>query len=275
MTGSSSSSRSGPRIPGPRVINLSGGNQQKVVLAKWFNTNGEIFIFDEPTLGIDVGSKQEIYKVMVDLLKQGKAIMMVSSDMPEVISMSDRVIVMKDGEKSRTHHRRSFRREHPDLFDRRQGDMSREGIGGQKQVAPESLFKRYENLTVLSIFVGFVIIIVLWQLIMTVGQRFPTFISPVNLLNILQQVGVPGIVAVGMTIVMISGGIDLSVGMLASLVSIVTALGISKWHFGVAPSILIGILSAVVLESLMGYIISRTKVEPFIITLGGMISFRE
>ena len=82
-----------------RVINLSGGNQQKVVLAKWFNTNGEIFIFDEPTLGIDVGSKQEIYKVMVGLLKQGKSILMVSSDMPEVISMSDRVIIMKKGQK--------------------------------------------------------------------------------------------------------------------------------------------------------------------------------
>ena len=82
-----------------RVVNLSGGNQQKVVLAKWFNTNGEIFIFDEPTLGIDVGSKQEIYKVMVDLLKQRKAIIMVSSDMPEVISMSDRVIIMKNGQK--------------------------------------------------------------------------------------------------------------------------------------------------------------------------------
>jgi ABC-type sugar transport system ATPase subunit len=82
-----------------RVMNLSGGNQQKVVLAKWFNTKGEIFIFDEPTLGIDVGSKQEIYQVMVDLLKQGKAIIMVSSDMPEVISMSDRVIIMKNGHK--------------------------------------------------------------------------------------------------------------------------------------------------------------------------------
>jgi ABC-type sugar transport system ATPase subunit len=80
-----------------RVVNLSGGNQQKVVLGKWFNTNADIFIFDEPTLGIDVGSKQEIYKIMVDLLKQGKAIIMVSSDMPEVISMSDRVIVMKNG----------------------------------------------------------------------------------------------------------------------------------------------------------------------------------
>ena len=81
-----------------RVVNLSGGNQQKVVLGKWFNTNGEIFIFDEPTIGIDVGSKQEIYKVMVDLLKHGKAIMMVSSDMPEIISMSDRVVVMKNGQ---------------------------------------------------------------------------------------------------------------------------------------------------------------------------------
>lgn len=81
-----------------RVVNLSGGNQQKVVLGKWFNTNGEIFIFDEPTVGIDVGSKQEIYRIMVDLLKDGKAIIMVSSEMSEIISMSDRVIVMKNGQ---------------------------------------------------------------------------------------------------------------------------------------------------------------------------------
>ncbi len=80
------------------AYNLSGGNQQKVVLAKWFNTDGEIFIFDEPTRGIDVGAKQEIYKTMENLLKAGKAIIMVSSDMPEVIAMSDRVIVMKNGQ---------------------------------------------------------------------------------------------------------------------------------------------------------------------------------
>ena len=80
-----------------QVMNLSGGNQQKVVLGKWFLTNGEIFIFDEPTRGIDVGSKQEIYSIMLSLLKENKAIIMVSSDMPEVISMSDRIIVMKNG----------------------------------------------------------------------------------------------------------------------------------------------------------------------------------
>ena len=79
------------------VVNLSGGNQQKVVLAKWFNTDGEIYIFDEPTRGIDVGAKQEIYQIMIQLIKEGKAIIMVSSDMPEVVSMSDNVLVMKDG----------------------------------------------------------------------------------------------------------------------------------------------------------------------------------
>src|ERR1700757_1799565 len=152
--------------------------------------------------------------------------------------------------------------------------MTGDETADQKKVVRGSLFKRHENLTVLAIFIGFVLIIVLLQLIMWGGHKFPTFITPVNLLNILQQVGVPGIVAVGMTIVMISGGIDLSVGMLASLVSIVTATGISKWHIGVVPSILAGIMTAVVLETIMGYIISRTKVEPFIITLGGMITFQ-
>ena len=152
--------------------------------------------------------------------------------------------------------------------------MTNAGVTEQKRLVRASLFQRHENLTVLSIFIGFVVIIVTIQLIMGGGHRFPTFITPVNLLNILQQVGVPGIVAVGMTIVMISGGIDLSVGMLASLVSIVTATGISKWHLGVGPSILVGVMSAVLLETVMGYIISRTKVEPFIITLGGMITFQ-
>ncbi len=140
--------------------------------------------------------------------------------------------------------------------------------------ARTSLFKRHENLTPLSIFVGFIVIIVIMQLVTQGTSKYPTFISGVNLLNILQQVGVPGIVAVGMTLVMISGGIDLSVGMLASLVSIVTASGISKWHLGVPGAIAVGVMSAVVLETIMGFIISRTKVEPFIITLGGMITFQ-
>lgn len=76
---------------------LSGGNQQKVVLAKWLNFNPQIIIFDEPTRGIDVGAKMEIYKLMDRLAAEGKAILMISSELPEVIGMSDRIYVMHEG----------------------------------------------------------------------------------------------------------------------------------------------------------------------------------
>jgi len=80
-----------------KVKNLSGGNQQKVVLAKWLAMDPEIIIFDEPTRGIDVGAKQEIYEIMNDLANAGKAIIMISSDMEELIGMSDRVVVLCKG----------------------------------------------------------------------------------------------------------------------------------------------------------------------------------
>lgn len=79
------------------AVYLSGGNQQKVVLAKWLFIEQEIYIFDEPTRGIDINAKAEFYKQMSKLTKQGKCIIMISSDMPELISMSDRVLVIRDG----------------------------------------------------------------------------------------------------------------------------------------------------------------------------------
>jgi ABC-type sugar transport system ATPase subunit len=77
---------------------LSGGNQQKAIIAKWLLTESEVIIFDEPTRGIDVGSKVEIYKLLCSLAKQGKAIIMVSSELPEIMAMSDNMIVMSHGE---------------------------------------------------------------------------------------------------------------------------------------------------------------------------------
>ena len=79
------------------VKKLSGGNQQKVVIAKWLVRNSDILIFDEPTRGIDVGAKSEIYALMESLAKEGKSIIMISSELPEVLRMSDRVIVMCEG----------------------------------------------------------------------------------------------------------------------------------------------------------------------------------
>lgn len=82
------------------VVNLSGGNQQKVVIAKWLVRNCDILIFDEPTRGIDVGAKNEIYKLMNQLTAEGKAIIMISSEMTEILRMSDRIVVMCEGKKT-------------------------------------------------------------------------------------------------------------------------------------------------------------------------------
>lgn len=80
-----------------KVGELSGGNQQKVVLAKWLLTEPDVLILDEPTRGIDIGAKAEIYRIMEELAAQGKAVIMISSEMPEILGMSDRIIIMNAG----------------------------------------------------------------------------------------------------------------------------------------------------------------------------------
>jgi ribose transport system ATP-binding protein len=86
-----------PANPFLPVGNLSGGNQQKVVLAKWLLTEPHILILDEPTRGIDIGAKSEVHHLIGDLARQGKAILMISSEMPEILAMSDRIVVMREG----------------------------------------------------------------------------------------------------------------------------------------------------------------------------------
>ena len=79
------------------VGKLSGGNQQKVVLSKWLNTRPRIMILDEPTRGIDVGAKAEVHQMIADLADEGLGIVLISSDLPEVLAMSDRILVMREG----------------------------------------------------------------------------------------------------------------------------------------------------------------------------------
>jgi len=90
---------------------LSGGNQQKVVLAKWLAVDSEIMIFDEPTRGIDVGAKAEIYKLMCQMAQRGKAVIMISSDMPELIGICDRIYAMREGTVSGELTRENFSQE--------------------------------------------------------------------------------------------------------------------------------------------------------------------
>jgi ABC-type sugar transport system ATPase subunit len=78
------------------ILSLSGGNQQKVILARWLDSNAKIIIFDEPTRGIDVAAKAQIHLLMRELVQQGAAIIMISSELPEILELSDRIIVMHE-----------------------------------------------------------------------------------------------------------------------------------------------------------------------------------
>ena len=93
------------------MSSLSGGNQQKVLLARWLATHAKVLLFDEPTKGVDVGAKSEIYKVIGDLAAEGLGVIVVSSYLPEVLGLADRVVVMREGGVAgelprRRHHRR-------------------------------------------------------------------------------------------------------------------------------------------------------------------------
>jgi ribose transport system ATP-binding protein len=80
-----------------KIEELSGGNQQKIIIGRWLIDDSLVYIFDEPTKGVDIGAKEQIYELMTGLAKRGKSIIMISSDMPELLSMSDRIGVMRSG----------------------------------------------------------------------------------------------------------------------------------------------------------------------------------
>ena len=88
-----------PRLETP-VANLSGGNQQKVMIAKWLNTEPKILVLDEPTRGIDVGAKADVHRLVDELARSGMAVILISSDLPEVLAMSDRILVIREGHQS-------------------------------------------------------------------------------------------------------------------------------------------------------------------------------
>jgi ribose transport system ATP-binding protein len=94
-----------------KAKNLSGGNQQKLVVAKWLGTRSNILIFDEPTRGIDVGAKREIYNLLNQFVEEGKSIIMISSEMPELMGMSDRILVMRNGTVAGTLEKAEFSQE--------------------------------------------------------------------------------------------------------------------------------------------------------------------
>ncbi|MCL2111862.1 MAG: ABC transporter permease [Clostridiales bacterium] len=135
-------------------------------------------------------------------------------------------------------------------------------------------FRWNANLNVLVIWLVFIAIITIAQVVSLLPGQYPTMVSPANLSNIFAQVSATGIMAMGMAMVMIAGGIDLSVGMLTSFVVLYAAKSHVDFGLSLPMALITAVLFAVAMSAGMGFIISRLQVEPFIITLGGMICFR-
>ncbi len=234
------------------MAELSGGNQQKVVLAKWLAMKPRVMIFDEPTRGIDVGAKAEVYNLMQNLADAGVAILMISSDMEEVIGVSDRVAVMARGTITGIlEQRRADRGEHPPARGRL--------MAGSRHVQKKDI-----GLALLVLVVGAVVAVI-----------NPRFLSPINLANTANLIGLFGLFSIAEAFVIVTAGIELSIG------SVIALVGRHLRRLIVVPERALAHgapsscwCSARVLGFVHGWLVTRLKLQPFVVTLCGLLIYR-
>ena len=241
------------------VSALSGGNQQKVVLSKTLMANSDILFFDEPTRGIDVGAKQEIYKLMNDLAAQGKAIVMISSEMPELIGMSDRILVLCEGEIVKELQPEEFSQEI--ILNMPQEEKMTDTVMKLSKIDMK------KNLSKYAIPLALALLVIIFSL------TTDAFMTSRNIINILRQVSIVGICAVGMTFVILTGGIDLSVG---SVIGVAVVSCAKLMVLGIHPvaACIFALLIGGVVGVVNGLFINEIGIPPLITTLALMTGLR-
>ncbi len=250
--------------------NLSGGNQQKVVIGRWLLGGARIFIFDEPTTGVDVGSKVEIYKQMTELARDGAAVLFISSDFEELVGMCDRIAVMRKGVVTSTHAAEEV--DVARLMDLATGgDAVAEPSEGRE--APVLAATAPNGLPTGSAFGSF---LTRWGTIAGMGLAFaaigalaPDFLSSTNLLDIVKQGSLLAFVALGLTAVLVAGGFDMSAGAVNQLASNLAA-GTVAAGFGTAAALAVGAGAGLVTGLCNAGLVLLFRMPPFVATLGSM-----
>ena len=232
-----------------KVVTLSGGNQQKVVLGKWLSMRPKVIIFDEPTRGVDVGAKSEIYTLMRDLADSGVAILMISSDMEEVIGVSDRIAVMHEVRSAASCNVRS----------------SANTTSSASPSARNSIDASKKELGLLLLLV----------VISGITEALnPRFLSGVNLLDMANLIGLFGIFSIGEGLTIITGGIDLSVGSMFSLLGVIFIYLVANRDTGWPLALLAVLFGGLVLGGSRAFWITKVRMQPFIVTLCGLLIYR-
>ncbi len=236
------------------VKSLSGGNQQKVVLAKWLLAEPSVFILDEPTRGIDIGAKTEIYALINDLVARGAGVLVISSEIEELIGICDRILVMNRGELTDEIARPDFDRER----------ILRAALQQPRTDAP--VRSRSAARTGASALLGNAPLVLFAIVLALFGVLAPQFFTAQNLTNIAVQASSTAIVAIGMTFVLLTAGVDLSVGAIMFIGAAVAGkMVLAGQPFALALAAMLGIGAAC--GAVNALLITRLGVMPFVVTL--------
>jgi rhamnose transport system ATP-binding protein len=255
---------------------LSGGNQQKVVLAKWLQTRPRVLILDEPTRGIDVGAKAEVHHLMAGLARGGAGILMISSDLPEVLAMSDRILVMREGRLTGEFARAEATQERvmtAATIGEHVASKPNRAIVGQA-AATDSGAKASRLLSLLHArelgVAAFVLVV-----FAACAIYQPRFLAADSLRSILLYIPLIIIVAMGQMMVIISRNIDLSVGSMLGLAAIV--VGNVYIDYPATPTFVAALIAALVggaLGLVNGVLVALLRLPAIIATLGTLTAYR-
>jgi ribose transport system ATP-binding protein len=245
----------------PRTRNLSGGNQQKIVVGRWLTGDAKVFLFDEPTTGVDVGSKIEIYRQMVELARAGAAVIFISSDFEEVSAMCDRTVVMRRG---RIVHEITDRSEAtPETLlywasGSGDGSTAAEPAPTQsRQSAATDFLARWGTV------IGMLVVLAI------IAAMAPQFISINNVFDVLKQGSVLAFIALGLTVVLIAGGFDMSAGATSQFAANVAA-GTLIGGSGAAAAVALGGALGFAVGAVNAALILFLRIPAFVATLGMM-----
>ena len=261
--------------PENTVIELSGGNQQKVLLAKWLATNPKLLILDDPTRGIDVGAKQEIYQLIDRITRQGFAVVLTSSEIDELTALSDEILLFRNGKHIKTVPAGTTK---GTILKYIAGE-SVERTAAQEQSAPaeaaqEARLSLLHRLKKLLSFKESGVLLALIAVIVGFAVFVPAFMTGGNMSVILKQMSILGILTFAMTFVFCANEVDLSVGMVLNatmgiMALLMTTTGLNPWL-----CVLIGLVFATALGALNGLLAVAFDLPTIVITLGTMSIYR-
>ncbi len=246
------------------VQTLSGGNQQKVVVGRWLLTDPRVLLLDEPTRGVDVGAKAEIHRLIEQLAREGKTVLLISSELPEVMAMSDRVLVLREGRLA-------------GQFDPRMDGEETIAAAAlpEAAAAPDrKLGRRMLHVRVARLVRELGLFFALLMIVgVMVSLRAESFATVDNVLHVARSISLLAIMALGATLVIGSGGIDISVGSLLGLVAALAAkAALAGWPIGGVVAAAVGLGAAC--GALNATASLAARVHPIVVTLAGISVYR-